>query len=65
MGNARILIVDDDARARSALVVLLCGRGYNVSTASETTSAITLLGREEFDLVLLEAQPSGGARLVC
>lgn len=60
MGKAHILIVDEDARARSALVILLCGRGYNVSTANDGASAIQLLEREEFDLALLEAQPPLG-----
>lgn len=58
MGNVRVLVVDDDAKARAALVVLLCGRGYNVSTANDSAAALTLLEREGFDVVLLEAQPA-------
>jgi DNA-binding response OmpR family regulator len=56
MGNMRLLIVDDDVRARSALVILLCGRGYHVSTAEDTAAARALLEQAEFDLVLTEVQ---------
>ena len=55
----RILAVDDD---RSILYIeeeILKMAGYEVTTARDGTSAISLLSKQEFDLVLLDVMMPG------
>lgn len=55
IGNASILVIDRDAHARAALVMLLNARGYNVSSADGPQQARAQLERQRFDLVIAEA----------
>jgi DNA-binding NtrC family response regulator len=48
----RILIVDDDARVRSALRRTLTGAGYRVSTAGDASEALDRLKAEPVDMVI-------------
>lgn len=60
----RILLVEDDQAIVEALRQLLEGQGYEVRTESGQDSAIAVLRRERFDLLLLDitlAQGSGFA----
>lgn len=53
-GNPRILIIDDEAAIRESLDTLLTLEGFVVSMASDGTSGMELLSRNEYDLLLLD-----------
>lgn len=55
----RILIVDDDAMIRHFVDLVLTQHGYKVSTAAGSETAMQLLGRESFGLVLLDIRMPG------
>jgi class 3 adenylate cyclase len=58
---ANILVVDDEASARTTMALLLRKRGHQVREAEGVTSAIEALEREAFDLVLTDLRmPDGG-----
>ena len=66
--KTRILIVDDDQRLRDLLVRYLGGEGYEVKAVADGQSMDKQLGRERYDLVVLDlmqmartASPSAGA----
>ncbi len=50
----KILLVDDDADTRELISMMLEKNGYSVQTTAHGQSAITLLGHEKIDLVLLD-----------
>lgn len=50
----RVLLVDDDARTLESLRLLLGGLKLDLSSAGDGASAIDLLGRTKFDLVILD-----------
>jgi DNA-binding response OmpR family regulator len=52
--NIKILLVDDDADTRELIQMILEKHGYPVQTTGHGQSAITLLGHERIDLVLLD-----------
>lgn len=52
--SARILVVDDEPRARQALVQLLEGEGYEVSAASDGFKALGVLRTWEPDVLLTD-----------
>ena len=51
---SRILIVDDDRTTLYVLQSVLNGAGYSTRTAMDGVEALTLLGAESFDLLLLD-----------
>ncbi len=51
---AKILVVDDTSRNAKLLADLLNAKGYAVVTASSGREALTLVGAEQPDLVLLD-----------
>lgn len=51
---ANILVVDDAASIRQMLVLTLKGAGHVVTEASDGKQALTLAGRQAFDLVLTD-----------
>jgi len=55
-GQARILVVDDDERARELLMEVLGRRGHGVSLASDGQKALTLLEEKVsfYDLVITD-----------
>jgi DNA-binding NtrC family response regulator len=53
-GNPRILIIDDEAAIRESLDTLLTLEGFVVSMASDGSSGMELLSRNEYDLLLLD-----------
>ena len=55
----RLLLVEDDSRIRRALVLGLTDEGYDVIEAGSGESALQLLGREPFDVVLLDVMLPG------
>ena len=55
----RILAVDDDLPALQALKLNLAQRGYDVQTAGSGEDAIELIGRESYDLFILDVNMPG------
>jgi PAS domain S-box-containing protein len=51
---ARILIVDDDVAVRRQLVRMAEAKGYSIVEASDGPSALSAIGREALDAVLLD-----------
>jgi CheY-like chemotaxis protein len=67
----KILIVDDDAPSREATVAKLGSAGHTVLVATDGSEAIALVGKHQFDFVLMDmhlppdpAQAWDGIRLV-
>ena len=54
-----ILVVDDELSMREFLKILLDKEGYEVSTASEASSAIDLIKAQNFDLVVSDIKMPG------
>jgi len=54
-----ILVVDDELSMREFLKILLDKEGYEVSTASEASSAIDLIKCQNFDLVISDIKMPG------
>ncbi len=54
MQGARILIVDDEEVTRKGLTRILSGDGHQVSGARDGKSALSLLSRNDFDLVITD-----------
>jgi two-component system, NtrC family, response regulator PilR len=50
----RILVVDDDTSMREFLDLLLSSENYQVVTAETGNRALDLIGRQVFDLVLVD-----------
>lgn len=50
----KILIVDDEARMRDSLSVLLSNEGYNIQTGCNGREAIEYLNKDSYDMVLLD-----------
>ena len=50
----RALVVDDDYDVRTFLAGVLAKQGVTVATAGSGAEAMAVLGREEFDVVLLD-----------
>lgn len=57
--RGRILIVDDEANARSALAELFAGEGYSVETAPDGLAAMPKLDSFQPDLVLTDLRMPG------
>lgn len=55
----RILIVDDDPTVRQFVDLILTQQGYNISSAATPDTALQILGRETFRLVLLDIRMPG------
>ena len=52
--GARVLIVDDDAEIRRVLTAVLVESGADVAEAASATEGMARLGREDFDVALLD-----------
>jgi CheY-like chemotaxis protein len=59
MKTGRILLVEDDADQRTALVGILRAEGYDVVEATSAEEAIELLPRHHFDLMIADYQLTG------
>jgi two-component system, OmpR family, KDP operon response regulator KdpE len=51
---SRILVVDDDDQLRRALRINLAARHYEVDTAADATTALTMAGRTPPDLAIVD-----------
>jgi two-component system phosphate regulon response regulator OmpR len=56
---ARILVIDDDAELRTLLLRYLGENGFDVRVAADAEHADRLLGREAFDLMVLDLMLPG------
>jgi signal transduction histidine kinase/HPt (histidine-containing phosphotransfer) domain-containing protein/ActR/RegA family two-component response regulator len=54
--SRRILLVEDNVVNQRVAVGLLAGRGHRVALAANGADAIVAMGREEFDVVLMDLQ---------
>ncbi len=54
--NARILVIEDEAIARTLLTMQLARLGFPVSEAASATQALMLLQRQRFALALIDLQ---------
>ncbi|GAA0526649.1 two-component system KDP operon response regulator KdpE [Rhizomicrobium palustre] len=54
MNSLRILIVDDEAAIRKLLKTALTSQGYAVTEAHDGNVALTLAGRNAFDIIVLD-----------
>jgi DNA-binding response OmpR family regulator len=59
MSSERILVVEDEVHLAQGLLFNLRAEGYDVVLASDGEQALTLLGRERFDAVLLDVMLPG------
>ena len=50
----KILVVDDEARMRDSLNVLLSNEGYNIQTGCNGREAVEYLNKDSYDMVLLD-----------
>src|ERR1041385_1793451 len=57
--NSNILVVDDDADARTALVRVLEKEGYSVTGAGTAADALRRFDQSNFDLVLTDMRMEG------
>ena len=54
MGNAKILVVDDDQDIRESLQVILENQQYTVATAADKTEGMEKIKAERPDLIILD-----------
>jgi DNA-binding response OmpR family regulator len=59
MSATRILVVEDEAHLAQGLLFNLRAEGYEVMLTGDGEQALTLLGREHFDAVLLDVMLPG------
>jgi DNA-binding NtrC family response regulator len=52
--KGKILVVDDEEALRTVLSSELLAEGYAVETAVDGEDAVTILGEQDFDLILLD-----------
>src|ERR1700740_2789569 len=62
--KTRILVVDDDQRLRDLLVKYLSGEGYDVKAVPDARGMDKQLGRERYDLLVLDLMLPGEDGLV-
>jgi len=59
MSLGKVLIVDDEPEVRQVLQEFLSGRGYDVLVAESGSEALSMLGVDQPDLVLLDVTMPG------
>jgi two-component system phosphate regulon response regulator OmpR len=57
--KTRILVVDDDQRLRDLLVKYLSGEGYDVKAVADSKAMDKQLGRDRYDLLVLDLMLPG------
>ncbi len=60
MGNAKILVVDDDESVCGVLAELLSESGYRVEAVGDAPAALEAAGRERYDLYIIDLRLPGG-----
>ncbi len=63
----KVLLVDDEVEFTVYLSRVLCRRGYQVECVENGLSALSLIGREHFDVVVLDIKMPGmsGNQVLC
>lgn len=61
--NGSILIVDDEKSQREILTMILRKEGYETTDVSSVPEALSLLARQEFDLILTDLKMQGQSGL--
>jgi len=59
MSSTKVLVVDDELSMREFLSILLEGEGYCVDQAEDAEAALSLLGRERYELVISDVSMPG------
>lgn len=59
MDNTCILVVDDNPEIREIINVLLSGEGFDVQEAENGNQALTLIEKQNFDLIILDIMMPG------
>ncbi len=59
MSAARVLVVDDDPQIRRVMKVTLIAQGHEVGAARTAEEAFDILGKQPYDLVLLDINLPG------
>lgn len=59
MGNAGILIIDDNAEIREVITILLEGEGFDTEEAAGGAEALEKLKEKSYDLLLLDVMMPG------
>jgi len=57
---SRILVADDEESMMDMLEIMLKGDGYQVSCASSTDEAVSIIGKEKIDLIISDMNMPGG-----
>ncbi|MBI4657205.1 MAG: response regulator [Elusimicrobia bacterium] len=52
--NERVLIIDDDELVRNYVSRALSGRGFTLETAVNGSSAVALMEKEKFDVIICD-----------
>ena len=65
--SRRMLVVDDEATMRSAMVQVLKRGGHTVDAAQDAVEALSLVARREYDIVVSDLRMPGlsGHELLC
>jgi DNA-binding response OmpR family regulator len=59
MTGTKVLLVDDEVEFTSSLEKVLKRRGFDVTVAAEGLTALPLIAKEQFDVVLLDIKMPG------
>lgn len=59
METSRILIVDDNSEIREIIHILLEGEGFDIEEAKDGQTALKLVGKLSFDLIILDIMMPG------
>jgi two-component system, OmpR family, response regulator len=59
MKGKRVLLVDDEVDFTTSLRKVLSRRGFEVETASDGLTALTLVAKEPFDAIVLDVKMPG------
>lgn len=54
----KVLIIEDEPAIRNVLYVLLAGLGYDSDAAPDAYRALSMIGHDQFDAVLLDLRSS-------
>jgi len=59
IGPLNILVVDDEAASRELLQIIMTDAGYQARTAASGEEALSVVGEEDFDVVITDLQMPG------
>ena len=59
MDTSKILIVDDNPEIREIIEILLKGEGFETFQAKDGVTALNVLKKQDFDLIILDIMMPG------